>query len=91
MLLRPTHPGLTTSVCRPTPATEWRHIEPGLGDRVIGIVKLLHFRQMRDVAGVNHERRLCWKRFDLANCLLERADGIGIGGFIEADMAVADL
>src|SRR6476646_6766725 len=67
------------------------HLKPGLGDCMIGIVELFSFRQMRDVAGVNHERRFCWKRFDLADCLLERADRIGIGGFIEADMAVADL
>ena len=49
------------------------------------------FRQMCDVAGVDHEGRLPRQRFDLADRLLERGDRVRVGGLVEADMAVADL
>jgi len=48
------------------------HVEPGLGDGVIGVVELGRSGEMRDVAGVNHEGRFCRQRFDLADRLPER-------------------
>src|SRR6185437_7825000 len=49
-------------------------------------------RQMADVAGMNHEGGLVRQRFDAADALLQRADGIRIRRLeVEADMAVADL
>src|SRR6516164_2837005 len=46
---------------------------------------------MGDVAGVDDERRGCRHRVDLGDRLLERAERVRVGGFVEADMAVADL
>src|SRR5262249_17904314 len=46
---------------------------------------------MADVAGVDHEGRLLGQRIDLADGLFQRAERVGIGGLVEADMAVADL
>ena len=46
---------------------------------------------MRDVAGVDHERRLDRHRLDLVDGFLQRAERVGIGRLVEADMAVADL
>src|SRR6202140_3397060 len=40
---------------------------------------------------MDHEGRLLEQRDDLAYCLLKRAERIGIGRLVEADMAVADL
>ena len=46
---------------------------------------------MADVAGMDHERRLLRQGIDLGDRLFQRAERVGIGGFVEADMAVADL
>src|SRR5215469_10493099 len=46
---------------------------------------------MADVAGVEHECRLLRQAIDLRDGLFERAERVGIGGLVEADMAVADL
>src|SRR5436305_14552945 len=46
---------------------------------------------MSDIAGVDHEGRFYRHRLDFADRLLERADRVGIGRLVEADMAVADL
>ena len=67
------------------------HVELGLRDDAVGIVEFLDLRQMGDVAGVDHERRLFRHRLDLVDGLLQRAERIGIGRLVEADMAVADL
>jgi hypothetical protein len=67
------------------------HVEPGLRDGAIGVVELGGLGEMCDVAGMNHERRFCGQRFDLPDRFLKRADRIGIGGCMEADMAIADL
>ena len=67
------------------------HVELGLRDDLVGVVELGGLRQMRDVAGVDHERRLRRQRLDAADGLLQRALGVGIGGLVEAHVAVADL
>src|ERR1700739_760909 len=63
-------------------------IAPSFGNGGIGVVELGRSGEMRDVASVNHEGRLCRQRFDLADRLPERADRIGIGRLVGADMAV---
>ena len=40
---------------------------------------------------MNDERRLHRKGLDLVYRFFERADGVGIGGFVKTDMTVADL
>ena len=67
------------------------HVEARLRDDAIGVVELGRLGEMRDVAGMNDEGRLHRQRVDLVDRFLERADGIRIGGLVEADMAVADL
>jgi hypothetical protein len=67
------------------------HVEAGLRDDAIGIVELGQPGEMRDVAGVNEEGRLHRRCLDLVDRFLKRADGVGIGRLVEADMAVADL
>src|SRR4051794_4430908 len=67
------------------------HVELGLRDDAIGVIEFLDLRQMRDVAGVDHERWLFRHRVDLVDGFLQRADRIRIGRLVEADMAVADL
>ncbi len=59
--------------------------------RLIGVVELLVLRQMGDVTGVDDEGGLRRHRIDFGNRLLERAERVRIGGFVEADMTVADL
>src|SRR5215831_3657531 len=46
---------------------------------------------MRDVPSVNHKGRLRRQRLDLDDGLLERADHIGIGRLVEADVTIAYL
>src|SRR5215471_14741794 len=46
---------------------------------------------MGDIAGMNDEGWLHAKGLDLADCFLERTEGIGVGWLVEPDMAVADL
>src|SRR5439155_14713539 len=67
------------------------HVEPGLRDDALGVVELRDFREVRDIAGMDHERRPDRQRLDLADRLFERAIDVRIGRLIEADMAVADL
>ena len=66
-------------------------VEAGAADHLVGIVELLGLRQMRDVAGVDHEGRLRRELADLADRFLQGAEGVGVGRLVEADMAVADL
>jgi hypothetical protein len=58
---------------------------------LVGIVELVRFRQMGDVAGVDHKGGLSRHRLDLGDCLAQRAERVGVGGLVEADMAIADL
>ena len=67
------------------------HIELGLRDDAFGIVEFGDLRQMGDVAGVNHEGRLLRHRDDLVDAFFKRAECVGIGRLVEADVAVADL
>ena len=67
------------------------HVEAGGLDDAVGVVELLRLRQVGDVAGVDHELGLGRQRLHLGDRLLQRAGGVGIGGLVEADMAVADL
>src|SRR5262249_61938286 len=46
---------------------------------------------MRNVAGVNHERRLLGQCFYPADRFFQRALGIRVGRLVKTDMAVADL
>ena len=58
---------------------------------LLGVVELGRLRQMGDVAGVDHEGRLDRQRLDLVDGFFQRAERIGVGRLVEADMAVADL
>src|ERR1700729_4590352 len=64
------------------------HVQTYAADDLSGVVEFLGLRQMGDVAGMEHECRLVWKRFDLRDRLLQSAERIGIGFLVEADMAV---
>src|ERR1039457_2175642 len=48
-------------------------------------------RRMTDIARVNDELRRMWKPVDLVHRCLERCGNVRIRGFVESDMAVADL
>ena len=67
------------------------HVETRAADDLCGIVELLGLRQMGDVAGMEHERRLVGERLDLGDGLLQRAERVRIRGLVEADMAVGNL
>ena len=67
------------------------HVEASLGDDPVGIVEFGRLRQMRDIAGMNDEGRLHRQGLDFVDRFFERSDGVGIGGLVETDMAVADL
>ena len=67
------------------------HVEASLGDDPVGVVEFGRLGQMRDIAGMNDEGWLHRQGLDLVDRLFERADGVGIGGLVETDMAVADL
>src|SRR6185369_2269746 len=54
-------------------------------------IELLSAGKMRDVARVNHKRRLVIERIDLIDCFLKRLRHIVIWILIEPDMAIADL
>src|SRR5207248_549858 len=56
-----------------------------------GGVELPGLRELRDVAGVQHERRSLWQRVQLCDGVLQRADDIGVRLLVEPDVAVADL
>jgi hypothetical protein len=67
------------------------HVEARLSDQLRGAIELIGLRQMGNVPGVNHEGGLRFHRLHLGDRLAQGAECIGIGGFVEADMAVADL
>ena len=54
-------------------------------------IELGRLRQMRQVAGVQQERRLLGCGLDLGDRTAQRRGDIGIRWFVEADVAVADL
>ena len=67
------------------------HVEFRLADHLVGIVEFGGAREMRDITGMDHERGALRHRADLVDRLLQRGERVRIGGFVEADMAVADL
>jgi hypothetical protein len=67
------------------------HVETRGADDLRGIVELGRRRQMGDVAGMEHERRLVGERLHLGDGLLQRAERVRVCGFVEADMAIGDL
>src|SRR4029077_2043842 len=56
-----------------------------------GGIELGRLRQMRDIAGMQHHRRLLRQRRDLVERELQGSVRVGIGFLVEPDMAVADL
>ena len=71
-----------------------RHVEHRrvqVPDDLVGIVELGVSRQVADVAGVDVEGRLLRHGLDRGDGLLQRPERVGIGGLVEADMAVAEL
>ena len=58
---------------------------------LLHLVELSRFRQMRDVAGVQHELGRNGQRVDLRDRGLQRSNHVGIRGLVEAHVAVADL
>ena len=67
------------------------HVEAGLGDDPVGVVEFGRLGEMGDIAGMNDEGWLHRQGLDLVDRFFERADGVGVGGLVETDMAVADL
>src|ERR1700730_8387992 len=67
------------------------NIELGLADDFFRIVELPGFREMGDIAGVDHEGGLGWKPIHLADRFLQGPEGVGIGRLVETDMAVRNL
>ena len=67
------------------------HIEPRLADDLVGGIELGRLRKMADVARMDHEGGLRRQGIHLGDRLDERSVGIGIGGLVEADVAVAEL
>src|SRR6476660_10356154 len=67
------------------------NVELGLTDQLAGIVEFVGLGEMGDIAGMDHEGRVCLQFLDLPDGLAKRAKRIRIGRFIEADMAVADM
>src|ERR1039457_494415 len=71
------------------------HIEdlllPGCLEYPFHGVEFGSLRRMTDIASVNDELRWMWKRVDLVHRCLERRGNIRIRGFVESNMAVADL
>src|SRR4029077_4665843 len=56
-----------------------------------GGIELGRLRQMRDVAGMQHHRRLLRQRRDLVERKLQSSVRVGISFLVEPDMAIADL
>ena len=54
-------------------------------------VELFRFREMTDVSGVQDERGRHRQRVDLVHGGLQRANHVGVRGFVETHMAIADL
>ena len=56
-----------------------------------GGIELGRLREMRDVAGMDHHRRLFLQLGDAVKRRLQGGVRVGVGLLVEADMAVADL
>ena len=67
------------------------HLEPGGTDDLIGVIELRRFRQVADIARVDHEGRLFRHRLDEVDGFFERAKRVGVGRLVKTDVAVADL
>src|SRR5208337_3820321 len=67
------------------------NIELGFADGFFGIVELHGLRKMGDIAGVDHEGGPDWKVAHLADRFLQSSQRVGVGRFVEADMAVGNL
>ena len=73
-------------------AGDKEHVLRGRGfQNLVDVVELAGFRQMADVAGVQHELGRNGQRVDLVHGGLQRGGDIGIGRLVEAHVAVADL
>ncbi len=62
-----------------------------LGQHRLGGVELVGSGQVGDVAGMQHEGGLDRKGADLGHGFAQGGDRVGIGGLLEADVAVTDL
>ena len=67
------------------------NIELGFADDFFGIVELPRLRKMGDIAGVDHEGGLGWEVAHLGDRFLQGPQRVGIGRFVETDMAVGNL
>ena len=56
-------------------------VEARFADDLMRVVEFLRLGEMRDVAGVQHERGLLRHRLDLGDRLLQRRPRVGVGGF----------
>jgi len=71
-----------------------RHAQHGdrqFGQDLLQRVELRRLRQVREIAGVQHERGEFRFRFDLSDRRAQRRRDVGIGRFVESDVGVADL
>ena len=66
-------------------------LQSGRFQKLRTVIEFLGLGQMRDVAGVNDERRLVGLAGHLLQRFLEGAGHVGVDRLVEAQMAVADL
>ena len=70
------------------------HVEHGhrqFGQHLLQRVELRRLRQVREIAGVQHERRRLRFGLDLRDRGAQRRGDVGVCRLVEADVAVADL
>ena len=67
------------------------HRQRQLGQHLLQRVELRRLRQVREIAGVQHERRRFGCRLDLRDRRAQRRGDVGVRRLVEADVAVADL
>jgi len=71
------------------------HVEDALGanslQHFVRRVELLGLRELRDIAGVNDERRVLWECVELRDGFLKRRGHVLVRFLVEADVTVADL
>ncbi len=65
--------------------------QPGFSQNLLRIVELVVARELRDIAGMNDEIRLVRQRLHLRDRFAEGRPGVGVGGFVEPKVAVAQL
>src|SRR6478609_10389247 len=70
---------------------EERFLRPCFPQDLIGRVELRSLGELRDVSGMEQERRLDGHRIDLSDRGAKRGGHVGVCGFVEADVTVADL